>query len=72
MQTKQEANEAKERVKEELSDLCNKITSLTSFLYGTRSLEAKISKEMRNLLEVQLKAMQEYAMILQERLQIWE
>lgn len=72
MQTKQEANEAKQRVKEELSELCNKITSLTSFLHGAKILEAKISTEMRDLLEVQLRTMQDYARILQQRLQIWE
>lgn len=62
----------KERVQQELVDLKNKILRLTAVLYG-ETLQAKgISKDMMRLMEDQLRVMQVYATILQNRLAHWD
>lgn len=62
---------AKERVEKELEELNEKIVKLTSFLYGKKLVEAGLSFRMRDLLSEQLRAMQRYAELLQNRLAIW-
>lgn len=62
---------AKERVEKELEELNEKIVKLTSFLYGKKLVEAGLSFRMRDMLNEQLRAMQRYAEILQNRLAIW-
>lgn len=62
---------AKERVEKELEELNEKITKLSSFLYGTAILAMSLSEEMTYQMESQLYAMQQYAKCLQKRLRIW-
>lgn len=62
---------AKERVEKELEDLNEKIVKLSSFLYGKKLVEAGLSFRMRDLLSEQLRTMQRYAELLQNRLAIW-
>lgn len=62
---------AKERMEQELDELNEKIVKLSTFLYGKKIVEAKLSFRMRDLLREQLNAMQRYAEILQHRLVIW-
>lgn len=63
---------AKERVQQELNDLNEKIVKLTKMLYGEKFLDAKLSQPQLVLLEDQLRVMQTYASILQNRLAIWD
>lgn len=65
------ADEAKERVEKELSDLNEKIVKLTAFLYGSKISQAGLSHEMVDAMESQLGAMTHYAKLLQRRLAIW-
>lgn len=65
------ADQAKERVLCELSELLDKIANLTKFLYGAKILEAGLSEHMKGSLHVQLDTMTEYAEVLQYRLKIW-
>lgn len=62
---------AKERVEKELEELNEKIVKLSSFLYGKKLVEAGLSFRMRDLLSEQLRTMQRYAELLQNRLAIW-
>lgn len=64
-------DEAKERVEKELDELTEKITKLSGFLYGRKSMDANISRDMRYTMRDQLHSMQEYAACLQKRLMIW-
>lgn len=64
-------DEAKERVEKELDELTEKITKLSGFLYGRKSMDAEISNEMRFIMRDQLRNMEEYAACLQKRLMIW-
>lgn len=65
------ADEARERVEEELSDLCEKMSKLTVFLYGEGRVKANLSDNMINLMTRQLDIMKNYATTLQTRLSIW-
>lgn len=62
----------KERVELELDDLKNKILRLSAFLYGRTIMDRDVSTDMIRLMEDQLKVMQAYAAILQNRLAIWD
>ncbi len=62
---------AKERVEKELEELNEKMTKLSSFLYGNKILTTDISEEMTYQMETQLYSMQQYAKCLQKRLRIW-
>lgn len=62
---------AKERVEKELEELNDKMTKLSSFLYGTAILTMSLSDEMVYQMETQLYSMQQYAKCLQKRLRIW-
>jgi hypothetical protein len=62
---------AKERVEKELEELNDKMTKLSSFLYGTAILTMSLSDEMTYQMETQLYSMQQYAKCLQKRLRIW-
>lgn len=62
---------AKERVEKELEELNEKMTKLSSFLYGNQILTMAISDEMVYQMETQLYSMQQYAKCLQKRLRIW-
>ena len=62
---------AKERVEKELEELNEKMTKLSSFLYGTAILAMSLSEEMTYQMESQLNSMQQYAKCLQKRLRIW-
>ena len=62
---------ARERVEQELSELLDKITNLTKFLYGKGILQAHLSQRMTAYLRLQLDKMFEYAHWLQARLKIW-
>lgn len=62
---------AKERVEKELEELNEKIVKLSSFLYSKKLVEAGLSFRMRDLLSEQLRTMQRYAELLQNRLAIW-
>lgn len=62
----------KQRVQTELNDLKDKIVKLTEFLYGENIIESNISRDMVNYMEEQLKFMQAYACMLQNRLAIWD
>ena len=62
---------AKERVEKELEELNEKMTKLSSFLYGTAILAMSLSDEMTYQMETQLYSMQQYAKCLQKRLRIW-
>ena len=62
---------AKERVEKELEELNEKMTKLSSFLYGTAILAMSLSEEMTCQMESQLYSMQQYAKCLQKRLRIW-
>lgn len=64
-------DEYKVKVEQELSDLLDKITNLTKFIYGKGVLESNLSTKMRVLLGIQLSEMTAYARTLQERLRIW-
>lgn len=64
-------DEAKERVEKELDELTEKITKLSGFLYGRKSMDANISRDMRCTMRDQLRSMEEYASCLQKRLMIW-
>lgn len=64
-------NEAKVRVEQELIELNERIVNLTSFLFGPKLRDAKISLQMEYELENQLTVMQQYAKCLQRRLAIW-
>lgn len=64
-------DEAKERVERELDELTEKITKLSGFLYGRKSMDANISRDMRFTMRDQLRSMEEYAACLQKRLIIW-
>lgn len=70
METK--VDEVKARVEKELDELNEKIVRLTSFMFGRNFHTANLSTDMRYMLKDQLRAMQEYAEILQKRLSIWE
>lgn len=63
---------AKERVQEELRELLDKTQKLQAFLYSEKLIEAELQPEMVNLLDTQLRIMQSYASILQNRLAIWD
>lgn len=63
---------AKQRVEHELEELNEKITKLSSFLYGSKILSMSLSCDMRYQMEEQLRAMQQYARCLQTRLLIWD
>lgn len=67
----QAVDPAKERVEKELEELNEKIVKLSSFLFSKKILDAGLSCRMRELLTEQLRAMQEYARILQIRLSVW-
>ena len=62
---------AKERVEKELEELNEKMTKLSSFLYGKAILTMDLSNEMTYQMETQLYSMQQYAKCLQKRLRIW-
>ena len=62
---------AKERVEQELEELNEKMTKLSSFLYGKAILTTGLSNEMVYQMESQLYSMQQYAKCLQKRLLIW-
>lgn len=62
---------AKERVEKELEELNEKMTKLSSFLYGKAILTTGLSNEMIYQMESQLYSMQQYAKCLQKRLIIW-
>lgn len=62
---------AKERVKQELSELNVKIVKITTFLYSDMPFKANLSHRMIALMKNQLEIMERYAEILQERLFIW-
>ena len=62
---------AKERVEKELEELNEKMTKLSSFLYGTAILAMSLLDEMTYQMETQLYSMQQYAKCLQKRLRIW-
>ena len=62
---------AKERVEKELEKLNEKMTKLSSFLYGNQILAMAMSDEMVYQMETQLYSMQQYAKCLQKRLRIW-
>ena len=62
---------AKERVERELEELNEKMTKLSSFLYGKAILTTGLSNEMVYQMESQLYSMQQYAKCLQKRLLIW-
>lgn len=64
-------DEARERVEKELSELLDKITNLTKFLYGNGLSKAGLSKKMKDYLYMQLETMKHYAHFLQCRLDIW-
>lgn len=68
---KSAADEARERVEEELSDLCEKMSKLTVFLYGNGRVKANLSDNMIKLMKRQLDIMKSYATTLQTRLSIW-
>lgn len=68
---KSAADEARERVEEELSDLCEKMSKLTVFLYGEGRVKANLSDKMIKLMARQLDIMKSYATTLQTRLSIW-
>lgn len=65
------ADEYRVKVEQELSELVDKITNLTKFLYGKGILEANLSTKMKALLGIQLAEMTAYAKTLQARLKIW-
>lgn len=62
----------KERVMLELKDLKDKILKLTAVLYGDSILEKGIRREQICMMEDQLRYMQGYAAILQNRLSHWD
>lgn len=62
----------KERVQLELKELKDKILKLTAVLFGDNLMEKGISAEQLRLMEEQLKYMQGYAAILQNRLAHWD
>ena len=62
---------AKERVEQELEELNEKMTKLSSFIYGKAILTTGLSNEMVYQMESQLYSMQQYAKCLQKRLLIW-
>lgn len=68
---KKETDAAKARVEKELEELSNRIVGLSSFLFGLKLRDAKLSRQMVYELENQLTAMQQYAKCLQRRLEIW-
>lgn len=65
------SDEARERVEEELSDLCEKMSKLMVFLYGEGRVKANLSDNMIKLMTRQLDIMKNYATTLQTRLSIW-
>ena len=64
-------DEYRVKVEQELSELLDKITNLTKFLYGNGLLKANLSMRMKALLHIQLVEMTSYAKTLQSRLAIW-
>ena len=64
-------DEYRVKVEQELSELLDKITNLTKFLYGKGILQANLSQRMKAYLRLQLDKMLEYAHYLQCRLSIW-
>ncbi len=70
-ETQSTVDSAKERVVAELNELNEKLVKLTSFLYGEKVIKAGLSGEMRCALREQVRVMQEYALILQRRLDLW-
>ena len=62
---------AKEREEKELEELNEKSVKMSSVLYGKKLVEAGLSFRMRDLLSEQLRTMQRYAELLQNRLAIW-
>ena len=62
---------AKERVQQELEELKDKIVKLSAFLYSEKAIAKDISWEMRNAMRDQLRHMEDYAICLQHRLDIW-
>jgi len=63
---------ARERVRVELAELNNKIVNLSAFLFSEDFNNKDLSEMMKSLLSKQLDIMQHYALILQERLRIWD
>ena len=71
IQQEQREDSAKERVRQELNELKERIVKLTAFLYGeTHAL--LLSRHMICKMKEQLSVMQRYAEILQDRLLIWD
>ena len=66
----EEKNEIKERVREELKDLVEKMNKLQSFLFSEKSLS--LTKKMRYTMRNQLGSMQSYAGNLISRLEMWD
>lgn len=60
---------AKQRVEDELYELRQRIKALMDFLYSEKVNNVSIA--MKSLMHEQLRAMQEYARILTDRLAIW-
>lgn len=69
--TQASADAAKERVEKELLDLNEKIVKLATFLYGPALKKVNLSRTMIELEKEQLREMQRYSEILQQRLDIW-
>lgn len=61
---------AKERVQIELNELNEKMSKLSLFLFSEKAL--KLTKQMRYVMQDQLRNMQNYAQCLQTRLEIWD
>ena len=60
---------AKQRVEDELYELRQRIKAIMDFLYSEKV--NNVSVTMKSLMHEQLRAMQEYARILTDRLAIW-
>ena len=69
--TQASADAAKERVEKELLDLNEKIVKLATFLYSPALKKVNLSRTMIELEKEQLREMQRYSEILQQRLDIW-
>lgn len=61
---------AKERVQIELNELNEKMSKLSLFLFSEKAL--KLARQMRYVMQEQLRHMQDYAHCLQTRLEIWD
>ena len=71
IQQEQREDSAKERVRQELNELKERIVKLTAFLYG-ETPALLLSRHMICKMKEQLSVMQRYAEILQDRLLIWD